>query len=372
VVVCGKLRTVPNFLSMLQMYRSLRDRGCVRHIVFSTWIGELESKPEIREVLTQAGVIVIENEEPLFASHGNYFPQVRALQSALDILPDDVWVFKTRTDLAFRDEEAVKGLLNVDLSLRKRAPHSSFEHRIWVAWAALWEPFFINETVYFGQIRDLRRLCNFDYSWDICDQTGYRGKQISAVRPETRLFLPAFVREFPVFEEYKRLLLISSYYQWNNKPPFAKVLTHLLSEDIYWDYLAAYFRVLDLYFKIGLDGYKGDYHLAREVQGELAHHDHYRNHDWVKNIRFKTDPPQGITEADPFNDSLWFRQLIRSPRWNFLGLPIWGKKKVHPRFQQRLRFCLRKNHPYVKSQERMNEFAEFRERLDAVSKSLEL
>ena len=103
-VVCGAVREELDLRLAMNKLLELRETGILAGIVISTWEQEFDRFPELREQLEQNEVTILE-QRPLESrvtlgrtNSINYMRQALQFQAALDILPEDCFVLKARTD----------------------------------------------------------------------------------------------------------------------------------------------------------------------------------------------------------------------------------------------------------------------------------
>lgn len=200
VVITGIIRDNVEFSLILSKVLLWRDDGLVGNIVLSTWDGRVDDFLDIREMLAERGVHLVETVEPKVGSMGNIFFQKVALAQGLAHLDGNPMVLKLRTDAIARFvfhmpelEEGLRHGLQVPVDNSSGMP-CIFENKI-IAWVFGYDNFFNIADIFFcGRRRDLQKLCVMESGHDI----QYFGDTICA---EQRWFSDPFVQSFPAFRD---------------------------------------------------------------------------------------------------------------------------------------------------------------------------
>lgn len=202
-VMCGAIRQEFEFLSALAMLCKYRADGVLDGIVISTWKGEPDNIPELRQKLEQLSVDVVELE-PLDEGLGKYTDmsfarQAYQLRSGLDYIPDDVFVLKCRTDLIGHRIKDMENVLygKADMTLGTHgAWTTSLNYRIAVCRLSLAKIFWFTDLTYIGYKADMYKMAILP-----CTVLEYG----QFVDPDTVPFLYPFLSEYPIFGEILRL-----------------------------------------------------------------------------------------------------------------------------------------------------------------------
>lgn len=239
IVFCGLPRSLRLFRRSLRVFQGSR-------IIFSSWRGRVDR--DLRRSLRALGVEVLLNTEPNPLGHSSIWAQMHALQYALEACEGSEIVLKTRTD-AYVSPTSLQKIL-----VRHRAP------KIWVPCFEITKPFYIADEVFLGSARDLRKLVNFDTSFDATASMDGGGET------HIRRFMFPYLQEYPALEKFKQHLIRGGYTNLN-KPNRFSLLRKRLKEPEYLDYLAIYYHVLHRDF------------LVYNESGGLSWHQAYSNPD---------------------------------------------------------------------------------------------
>lgn len=115
-VMLGTIRDQVEFNLILTQLIDWRNKDKIEAIIFSTWRGEIDKFAGLREKLKSANIYIVESTpidnmiQDMKSVSSNYMRQSRQLKSALDHVPDDVVVLKTRTDRALRTSRYLMNL----------------------------------------------------------------------------------------------------------------------------------------------------------------------------------------------------------------------------------------------------------------------
>lgn len=267
ILMCGQVRHEPYFRESLRVYLHLRDQGVFDRLVISTWAGEMDRFPGLKERLQGYGVEFVESP-PLdgFATAGNYLHQTAQLYNGLLAVDSDAWVFKTRPD-AVLSLNALDGLFQATMAAPPvTVEPRAFERRVWVPYFEATQPFFISDVVFFGRRDDLLKLCNFDMVYEvnrIFDLPDPLTLQEKVAAAETRKYLNLFALHFPILNEFKDTWQYAEYYRDTRND----VLDYNFRQKIYWEYMALYLHILHSHFLVGQPYYHGLVKLLREFEG---------------------------------------------------------------------------------------------------------
>lgn len=210
-VMTGTIRDEIEFRLTLEQLILWRNERKIDGIIFSTWKNEPDKVPGIRTLLTRLHVEVLEIEpvpekyEKIETNSVNYWRQAMQLQAAIDILPEDVFIFKTRTDRALKGmkelacifEEGLEKTTDACLRYGMDKFPTVFEYKM-----AIQKPR-TNRILHFVDFTficwkaDLRRIINFDLS------ELYLHRDLVA---NTQFFALPFLHEFPIIRDYFRMI----------------------------------------------------------------------------------------------------------------------------------------------------------------------
>jgi hypothetical protein len=266
ILFCGLIRKEDLLRKSIKDMVSLRKKGLINNIIFSTWDYEVENNPEVSSFLRENGVIIIGSKEPSDWGKGNMRCQMKSLGIGLKRTEKGRFVLKTRPDVYIPLDFLEKVLPSKEkLKITKDLPKGNiFKYKIWIPWFEITQPFFIGDEFFFGYREDLKFLA--DYS-TIYDKDLYLGPEIHHIRR----FIKPFLKQYPIFysslkkpsieKSFKNFLLERSkkYYDkltqlktlqkisQNNR---FKTLNKLLKQDNFINYLAAYYSILYSHFYI--------------------------------------------------------------------------------------------------------------------------
>ena len=103
-VVCGNLRDELDFKLTMSKLVELRNNQKIKHIVLSTWRGEINKFPRLREALNEANIFIIESWEmdktleKAPTGSVNYWRQAQQMLAALEIITRNAFILKARKD----------------------------------------------------------------------------------------------------------------------------------------------------------------------------------------------------------------------------------------------------------------------------------
>jgi hypothetical protein len=104
VVICGQARNLFELAYTLHIVLAARRRGTIQGVVLSTWLGERSKAESLFAAAENDGVLIVESRLPWeWSQQPSHFTspayQALVLHRALEIIPNDAYVLKTRTDL---------------------------------------------------------------------------------------------------------------------------------------------------------------------------------------------------------------------------------------------------------------------------------
>lgn len=104
VVICGQARNLFELAYTLHIVLAARRRGTIQGVVLSTWLGERGKAESLFAAAENDGVLIVESPLPWeWSQQPSHFKsplyQALVLHRALEIIPHDAYVLKTRTDL---------------------------------------------------------------------------------------------------------------------------------------------------------------------------------------------------------------------------------------------------------------------------------
>lgn len=267
-VICGTIRDQVDFSLILDYLLRCRETGKIQGIVLSTWEGEVENYPDIHAQLELNRVAIVTSKPnetvigDLSVGSVNYWRQATQLQAALDVLPTDAVILKTRTDRAMPttrqlikmldEDDPLPAVRTVQETRKLTAFPRVFEHQIAIFKARTGRLLQFADFSFMGYAADVRRLLNFD----VANLYFKRG-----LVANIQFFIYPFIRDYPILVSYYRLI--------NFQPLLADLKTYTENggtafprffERVY----AVYFGLLASHFRIG------SLHSAEQL-GALTH-----------------------------------------------------------------------------------------------------
>ncbi|TNE63308.1 MAG: hypothetical protein EP335_09825 [Alphaproteobacteria bacterium] len=189
-VVCGQMRDELEFRVTLAALLAERESGVMDGIILSTWKGEIDKIPGLREELEQYGIGIVESVAPTLVSSGNTLAQNKALYNGLKQVPDGAAVLKLRTDRTTSAVRQFRPQLEVGplpaLSFGALGP--VFSRRVAAFAVVATACFYASDFSYYGMKEDLLQMAHFDSRYDAL----YRG-----FGAEHRLWTQPFLLKHP-------------------------------------------------------------------------------------------------------------------------------------------------------------------------------
>lgn len=209
--VCGAVRDELDVRLILDYLLRCRQLGTIQGIVFSTWEGELEKEPGVAQLLADNGVTVVKTR-PIDRVVGdiktnavNYWRQATQLQRALDVIPADAIVLKTRTDRAMpvtrkliemlTDEDPLPRVEETKQRLNLPAFPAVFTHQVAAFRPRTNRAFQFTDFAFMGYSQDLRKMLHFEVP------EFYFSRYLNA---NMLFFIVTFVRDYPIVKDYER------------------------------------------------------------------------------------------------------------------------------------------------------------------------
>ncbi|WP_125763123.1 hypothetical protein [Levilactobacillus mulengensis] len=254
-MVCGTIRDQVDFSLMMDYLLHCREQGIIQGIVVSTWENEFEQLGDLQLKLALNNVAIVMSPTndamvaDMHANSVNYWRQAKQMQAALDLIPTDAIVIKTRTDRALPSTKRLIAMLDEADPLplvaeQAEAKHLTkiprvFDHQIAIFRARTGRILQFSDFAFMGYSKDIRKLTNFD----IADFTFTRG-----LVANIQFFIYPFIREYPIIRDYYRvinfypLLKDLAIYTEQGGTQFPKFLER---------FYAVYFGLLAIHFRIG-------------------------------------------------------------------------------------------------------------------------
>lgn len=194
ILYTGLVRDEPKFLRFISEYQALPVRERVP-FYYSTWIGELDRYPAVKQALKQIGAIVIEQPEVELILPGHALHQMSSLDLGLSVIGPGVFVYKSRPDFASLNT------YRSFLQIQPRPPGDSRicypgqRARFYVHGYFASQPFYVFDIVFAGDSQDLKYLS----SWPASAIFRYL-----RTAPEQMIWGGALISAHPVFDAYFR------------------------------------------------------------------------------------------------------------------------------------------------------------------------
>ena len=205
-VICGNIRDELDFRLTLQKILQLREDRKIDQIMLSTWKGELDKIPGMKEALVELNVYVIENKPLSDAMQGaptisvNYWRQSVQLKSALDAIPKEDFILRIRTDrsLNYINQMEELGVFeNYKIKTLELGKFPKiFNYKVTVFGPKVVRILHMIDFALLGQNRDLRKLINFEVAELLYN------KQIVA---NAQWYQNPFILEFPILKSYQEM-----------------------------------------------------------------------------------------------------------------------------------------------------------------------
>lgn len=274
ILFTGLLRMPKMLEATLRLYSRFQAEGRIGRIVFSTWEAEARQRADLIAHLRalNPSVEVVAGPEPgvsVAPYYGNPFHQLLTLDNGLRLFDDGDWVLRTRTDV-----HLAPSLLDTVLTHtralaargRKTLP-SPFLDRIWAPWLEVTTPFYIGDETFFGSVRDLRRLVDYDAEMLVkCGDMAFNVHQTFFYRP-FRHALPFFSHLFQAQRPENLRLDREDGRRFH-------ALNAALSTEGYWRYLLAYYQVVEENFFIYSEPYDHGIHFIPRNLADWDEHWH--------------------------------------------------------------------------------------------------
>ena len=199
-VVCGAIRQEFELYTTIAMLCDYRSEGLLEGIVISTWKGEIDNIPSLRQKLETLDIYTVELD-PLEENiesfiHKNYVRQAYQLKGGFDFIPEDIFVLRCRTDYTIEKINQTKNILlgKVDMSLGSHgALKTGLSYRIAVMRYMVDLPFWLVDSCFLGYKPDMYKMINFEMT------TKRYG---SIIFPDVSFFINLFFHQFPIFAQF--------------------------------------------------------------------------------------------------------------------------------------------------------------------------
>ncbi len=194
-VVCGMVRQEFELYSVLTWLCEQRSKGLIEGIIISTWLGEIDKIPHLRSKLLFLNILAI--ELPPFDDNANlYYRQAYQLKEAMDVIPDDVFVLKCRTDFCIDLLNQMLPILEnkADLSVRTFGNFKTcLRYRIAVGELGISGPFICQDICFLGYKQDI-------YKTVIFEDKNLRFS--NPLAPDLLFFVNIFISDYPLIDDF--------------------------------------------------------------------------------------------------------------------------------------------------------------------------
>ena len=312
VIFAGLIREYDVFRHSIKDLVMLRKKGLVDKIILSTRIGEPAKHPEIAPFLKEAGVTIMEAEDPELNQNSPYYRgkdfiwrQMKSLEVGLNGVENGKFVLKTRSDVYIekkfieklaREKEAL-------LKISKDLPRGNvFRYKVWVPWFELTKPFFMADECFFGHKDDLKKLYNYNKDY-------FEKYDLGPDVHHVMRYIEPFLKKYPIFyssmSKYSRDRSMKNFIKRNYPQLYEKlknyamlkkaseqsrfnVLASRLKNQDYIGLLASYYYVLYSHFYIDLVSFKDQIVFRDFYSGNLPCSDNKNaeNNFSKKKVRF--------------------------------------------------------------------------------------
>ncbi len=280
-VMCGAIRMEFEFMTTLCRLCDMRNNKLISGIILSTWTGEIDQIPQLRDKLKALDIVTVETEpisEIPFADL-NYTRQAVQLNAALDLLTFDTYVLKCRTDFSNFDLNRMDSLYSVADQKQPEIKSGSFQtglqSKISVLRYSVSVPFSFHDVAYLGHRNDLKRLIQLENTALSLGE---------AILPDIWFFAGYYVHRFSVLADFFRHISVGNFRECMNAlqvPCDGDIVLPNVLNRVY----ALYFKILASDFTIYHDTElqeTAEISLADILLGE--NHPGLRK-DWVSEIR---------------------------------------------------------------------------------------
>jgi len=232
ILFSGLIRNERLFLEFLSAYKKI-PQDQKHPLYFSTWVGELDPFPAVREALHIVNAHLIEQPEPNIILPGHALHQMASLDLGLTVIGPDCFVYKTRPDFA-NINSYLKFLEIIPSPARSSGvvyPGQRF--KIYIHGYFPSQPMYINDIVFAGVSDDIRALT----SWSAISSVKYL-----RVAPEQIIWGGAIIPRSVYLDAFFRS---NAGLIFDNKDLVERQRQILLNSTLYTKVLAFYFDILD-------------------------------------------------------------------------------------------------------------------------------
>lgn len=294
VVINGLVNVEKRFTESINNLAKLKKEGILKQIVFSTWYGEIDKYPGLRNFLSSKDIETVESKPPKISGISSLY-QMRSFHLGMDVVNDkESMVFKTRPDL-YIHESALRKIIALELNL-KGPCQVKMKRKVWVPWFEITKPFYLADECFFGHYQDLyKHFINYDLIYD-------NYYNIDSGLTHIRRFIHPFVEGYPQLKKFLRYFAVTAH---GTNQRF-KVLNFYKKLRTYKSLLVLYYRILDRYFEIGLKDEKNYIIFRKWSQNYIELPTSNCLYD-VFHPRYSWDPSLGHIYG---NNSAWLKNVL--------------------------------------------------------------
>jgi hypothetical protein len=238
ILICGLFRDEKLVEASIENFLKLREIGRVDRILISTWKSELQRYPELAGFLKSKKIEIIALAEPQVIMPGHLIHQMKTYSLGLHMFSDQDVVFKTRFDLAGIQITKLNDLMDCYFNesiLTSNWP-KIFEHKVVIDGGFIFQPFYLSDITFLGQVEDLRKLVNLDLTMEFyCSETA----------PEQWFHCAPFRMEFKFVRD---LLAVNVGFNHNDEEQNRKFLNRALEMPFFKNFIAFYWNLLLTYY----------------------------------------------------------------------------------------------------------------------------
>jgi hypothetical protein len=242
-LITGKVRDEAKALDTTRALVALRSEGIVDLIIFSTWMGELDAYPALKDYFRQQNIFVVEAPEQKMSIQESH--QKIPLLAALNLLDANNYVTRHRFDRVkpsptFREHLVAIRAHGTEATSYSWTPN---KHRITVNSALLDVPFFLSDIVFSGMRDDLLELISIDGMTQL-----YWSNHIN---PEFSFFANGFMPYYPEIGDYLATYPGLSY---GNEEKWKALKLAQRDTEFYARITALYYFLVSACFQVGYGG----------------------------------------------------------------------------------------------------------------------
>lgn len=232
ILFTGLVRDEVKFLHLLTHAKN-HSEGRFR-ILYSTWLGELNRYPQLRNWIIEHDIDVFEAPQPNLLLPGHMMHQTLAIMNGLALCKDTDLVLKTRPDLG--TTAIINSFMSLDYEKAKSGKES--EMQFFVDGFFPSQPMYIGDTSIAATAKSLFRACMIP----IISLTIY-----SNPSPEQLFWHHMFVPKSSPIEYFLR---VAPGFVFNHLDIMKRVQDRLIDSNLYVAALAAYFSILKKHFHL--------------------------------------------------------------------------------------------------------------------------